>query len=122
MASPAGQEGVPALVVVLLVAGSFMLGTWTQRMHQAEITGQGQTTSSGAAPQIEAQRHLRRLAIQPKQTLPSLLKDPLHTPTLENFMLESSGLLRVRPPIQPAASGEQFLRVIPFQILSWMPR
>lgn len=32
------------------------------------------------------------------------------------------GYLQVRPPVAPAASGEDFYRVVPFQILSWYPR
>ena len=37
-------------------------------------------------------------------------------------MIESSGLMKVRPPIAPAQSGDSFYHAIPFQILSWRPR
>lgn len=48
--------------------------------------------------------------------------NPLDTAALEQHMLHSTQLLEVRPPIEPAASGDDFVRVIPFQILSWLPR
>jgi len=48
--------------------------------------------------------------------------DPLDPVQLENYMLGASGLLKVRPPLQPAPSGEDFVRAIPFQVLSWFPR
>ena len=41
---------------------------------------------------------------------------------LEQFMIESSGLLKIRPPLKSAQSGDDFYHAIPFQILSWAPR
>ena len=37
-------------------------------------------------------------------------------------MVESSGLMKVRPPLTPSQSGDSFYHAIPFQILSWRPR
>ncbi len=48
--------------------------------------------------------------------------DPLNAAELEQYMLSSTNLLQLRPPIEPALSGDNFTRVIPFQILSWYPR
>jgi len=42
--------------------------------------------------------------------------DPLDTAQLEQYMLESSGLLKVRPPLPAAASGDDFYHAIPFQV------
>jgi hypothetical protein len=113
---------VPGIIALLLIAGSFILGHWTQTLHQEATAGDG----TAAAPQIEVQsRHLRRLAVQKQQNTQVqklALPDPLDTAALERFMLESSGILKVRPPIPAGRSGEDFLRVIPFQILSWAPR
>jgi hypothetical protein len=36
--------------------------------------------------------------------------------------LRSSGLMQLRPPLKPAASGNEAYTVQPFQILSWHPR
>jgi prolyl 4-hydroxylase len=41
--------------------------------------------------------------------------DPLDPTQLEQYMLESSGLLKVRPPLPPAKSGDNFYHAIPFQ-------
>jgi len=49
-------------------------------------------------------------------------EDPLDPVQLESFMLESSGLLKLRPPLPSAVSGDDFLHAFPFQILSWAPR
>lgn len=35
-------------------------------------------------------------------------------------MLESSGLLKVRPPLPAAASGDDFYHAIPFQVCLFM--
>ena len=41
--------------------------------------------------------------------------DPLDPAQLEQYLLESSGLLKVRPPLTPAKSGDNFYHAIPFQ-------
>lgn len=48
--------------------------------------------------------------------------DPLDPAKFEAGFLELSGLNAVRPPVTPALSGDNFYRMIPFQILSWYPR
>jgi prolyl 4-hydroxylase len=60
-----------------------------------------------------------QLALVP---LPKVSVDPLDPVQLQNWVLDSSGLLKVRPPMPPAASGYDTTFVIPFQILSWYPR
>lgn len=48
--------------------------------------------------------------------------DPLDPTKFENWALHASGLMQARPPMTPAASGDSFYRIFPFQILSWYPR
>lgn len=57
--------------------------------------------------------------IQPSVPPP---KDPLDPAQLEQYMLEASGLLKVRPPLPAALTGDDFYHAFPFQILSWAPR
>ena len=42
--------------------------------------------------------------------------DPLDPAQLEQVMLERSGLLKVRPPLPAAQSGDNFYHAIPFQV------
>lgn len=42
--------------------------------------------------------------------------DPLDPIQLERFSLEASGLLKLRPPLPAAPSGDPFIRNIPFQV------
>lgn len=51
-----------------------------------------------------------------------LPSDPLDSVQLEQFMLETSGFVHLRPPLTPSVSGDAFYHAIPFQVLSWYPR
>ena len=42
--------------------------------------------------------------------------DALDPAQLEQFMIERSGLLKVRPPLPAAQSGDNFYHAIPFQV------
>eukprot|EP00199_Chlamydomonas_sp_CCMP681_P001660 CAMPEP_0119108132 /NCGR_PEP_ID=MMETSP1180-20130426/13484_1 /TAXON_ID=3052 ORGANISM="Chlamydomonas cf sp, Strain CCMP681" /NCGR_SAMPLE_ID=MMETSP1180 /ASSEMBLY_ACC=CAM_ASM_000741 /LENGTH=364 /DNA_ID=CAMNT_0007093715 /DNA_START=1 /DNA_END=1095 /DNA_ORIENTATION=+ len=123
---------IPVFFCICLVVASFYAGHWTQQLHSLE-----QDNTAAAAPQIDADRHLaRRRALRegsqsktahaenveagPGRVMPPT--DPLETADLERFMLDGSGLTKVRPAVQPAPSGDNFLRAIPFQIISWAPR
>ena len=48
--------------------------------------------------------------------------NPLQPEEFERFSLASTGFDRVRPALQPAASGDAAMHVIPFQTISWYPR
>lgn len=62
----------------------------------------------------EAEGSQGRVLTSSKQlALPTV--NPLDTPAMEQWMLEQSGLLKVRPPVQAAFSGDPFYHAIPFQ-------
>ena len=42
--------------------------------------------------------------------------DPLDPAQFEQFALEKSGLLQVRPPLPAAVSGDNFYHALPFQV------
>ena len=42
--------------------------------------------------------------------------DALDPAQLEQFMIERSGILKVRPPLPAAQSGDNFYHAIPFQV------
>ncbi|KAL6762869.1 hypothetical protein V8C86DRAFT_2508092 [Haematococcus lacustris] len=105
---------VHVVAAIAIIAASFLLGHFTQSLQDGGVHQQQETSD---APIIS--NHLQRRDMQ--EGSPALL-DPLDTPKLEQFMLETSGILSKRPPIQAAGSGDDFVRVIPFQILSWAPR
>lgn len=69
-------------------------------------------------------KHLERRELQTNAATTQQLAaiNPLDPAQLENYMLEKSGILNVRPALPAAKSGDEFVRVIPFQILSWAPR
>ena len=64
----------------------------------------------GKAPEIKPIRTAAGLHAE----LPPI--DPLDPAQLEQFMLERSGLLKVRPPLPAAQSGDNFYHAIPFQV------
>lgn len=81
---------------------------------------------------MEAAKHLHRRDLRDLQAQhekhsiaaahPGPRIDPLDTAALERFMLEGTGITKARPAVPSGKSGDDFLRVIPFQILSWVPR
>jgi len=111
---------VPGVGALVLITLSFFIGHWTQETHQP-------ATNTPEISQLESSQHLHRRDLRELQAhelhqagIQSI--NPLNTVELERFMLETSGILKARPPLQPGKSGDDFVRVIPFQILSWMPR
>lgn len=52
---------------------------------------------------------------QTASTVVSPTVDPLQSELLEKHMLDTSGLLDVRPPIAPGKTGENVTHAIPFQ-------
>lgn len=66
--------------------------------------------------------------MQPAQQIPQKqqqLAAAGELPDNEQFaqqFLQQSGLLQLRPPLQPAKSGSHNYTVVPYQILSWYPR
>uniref|UniRef100_A0A7S3R2Q1 Fe2OG dioxygenase domain-containing protein n=2 Tax=Dunaliella tertiolecta TaxID=3047 RepID=A0A7S3R2Q1_DUNTE len=95
------------VALVALLFASFEFGCLIQRQRDKLQVGEAHQPS----------------AVQPRRVLRGIPKpDPLETAELENYLLKTSGLLEVRPPLQPAETGDAFLRLIPFQVLSWAPR
>ena len=60
------------------------------------------------APEIKRTAEVLRVELPPI--------DPLDPAQLEQFMIEQSGLLKVRPPLPAAQSGDNFYHAIPFQV------
>lgn len=77
---------------------------------------------------MQAVTNSRKLAATPSPDLQRIrAQGPgrtslLQSGELDQLLLNSSGLLELRPPVKPAASGDDFYRTIPSQILSWYPR
>lgn len=74
---------------------------------------------SGGRRQVlmtEAAHTVQALAQAPSITP---LADPLFVEDFEKLALSESGFASVRPALTPAASGEPFMRAIPFQTISW---
>lgn len=64
--------------------------------------------ASGKAPEVQRTAKILHAELPPIDAL-----DPAQ---LEQFMIESSGLLKVRPPLPAAQSGDNFYHAIPFQV------
>eukprot|EP00197_Chlamydomonas_leiostraca_P008009 CAMPEP_0202866064 /NCGR_PEP_ID=MMETSP1391-20130828/7180_1 /ASSEMBLY_ACC=CAM_ASM_000867 /TAXON_ID=1034604 /ORGANISM="Chlamydomonas leiostraca, Strain SAG 11-49" /LENGTH=348 /DNA_ID=CAMNT_0049545977 /DNA_START=31 /DNA_END=1077 /DNA_ORIENTATION=- len=119
------RSPVPGAVVLALCLLAFLAGRFVKQTSQlpeakpvvklGTAGEQRRTLSSDSDAQLPTKS---KGAVQawPAPT------DPLDPVQLENYMLGASGLLKVRPPLQPAPSGEDFVRAIPFQVLSWFPR
>ena len=61
--------------------------------------------------------HVGELQQQQQQQQPQLpVIDALDPAQLESFLLDTSGLLKVRPALKAAESGDNFLHAIPFQV------
>lgn len=84
--------------VVMIAAGAFILGHLSKHAPQADRGTKGAAALQGSH---DALREMGELGDE---------------------FLESSGIMRLRPPLQPAASGIDSYVVQPFQILSWYPR
>lgn len=119
---------VPGLVLVGLCAGAFLLGRVLNQGSQLPEAVPGLVAGS----KQHSQRSLQEDSIAGesgshgagarKKAAAPVTIDPLDPAQLEAHMLETSGLLNVRPALTPGATGEPFVRAIPFQILSWFPR
>jgi len=102
---------LPLPMVVLIAAGAFLFGHYathhpppaTAAPHRHPAAAPAATGSSGARSSTNA-AHLREMG------------------ELGQEFLRASGLLQLRPPLRPAASGNEFYTVQPYQILSWYPR
>mmetsp|Transcript_13641 Transcript_13641/g.29261 ORF Transcript_13641/g.29261 Transcript_13641/m.29261 type:complete len:329 (+) Transcript_13641:95-1081(+) len=109
---------VPAFVVVILCTTSFFVG-------HISIQGKSLQAQEASAPSIDvagSSKHLKRREVKEGQGRNVPGANPLDPIKLQQHMIESSGLLEVRQALPPAASGDNFIQVIPFQILSWAPR
>jgi len=112
---------LPGAAVLLLCGLSFLAGRFLQQSAELPPPDGTQITARKAlslplkeeAPAVVTRAHARTLAAP---------LDPLDPVALEQYMLTTSGLLDVRPPLPAAASGDNFVHAIPFQILSWAPR
>ena len=62
----------------------------------------------------ELKRANKRAAEAQQAGLPPI--DALDPAQLEQFMIERSGILKVRPPLPAAQSGDNFYHAIPFQV------
>lgn len=123
------MKSVPGGVLVALCCGAFLLGRLLQQSAQLPDA----VPDLNAAKQAQSHRVLHANGQQVEklvevQTLTTTAVaapapiDPLDPAQLEKFMLETSGLLKLRPPLPPGQTGDDFLHAIPFQILSWFPR
>lgn len=113
------------ILTITLCAVSFLAGRLLQS-RDSSVSNRRVLSLEVKAPKTRSVHLERRLeAVQPQHELSESLQppsDPLDPTQLEQWMIESSGLMKVRPPITPAQSGDSFYHAIPFQILSWRPR
>ncbi|GLI68633.1 hypothetical protein VaNZ11_013003 [Volvox africanus] len=133
-------QSVPGPVVILLCIFSFIFGRFTQQGTQlpeptpVQLTGavrklgsvdaRVSTISEISQPHQEQQAVAEGATATTTALLPAakVSIDPLDPVQLENWVLDTTGLLKIRPPMSPAETGSENVYVIPFQILSWYPR
>ena len=134
---------VPGVVVLVLCAFSFLAGRFIQQSGELPTPNDvsaltlpharvyAQLVDLGLMLRIlQAALHSRRklALVAPEETTIAFTKptteeaampapvNPLDTVQLEQYLLESSGLLKLRPPLPPAKSGDNFYHAIPFQV------
>jgi prolyl 4-hydroxylase len=134
---------VPGVIVLVLCGLSFLAGRFIQQ--SGDLPSPNDVSSLGVPharvyPQLvdlgpmlrilQAATHSRRKLslVVPEETtiakkptteegsMPAPV-NPLDTVQLEQYLLESSGLLKLRPPLPPAKSGDNFYHAIPFQVI-----
>ncbi|MEW5303489.1 MAG: hypothetical protein WDW36_006175 [Sanguina aurantia] len=112
-------------VVLALCLVTFMAGRFVQQGSQLPVPDSlqaGGLVSSQSGAEAQASRALRAAAREVTAPTAQYHVDPLDPASFEHYAIEQSGLLRLRPAMPPAASGDPSYHVIPFQILSWYPR
>jgi hypothetical protein len=105
--SPAAPR-VPLSAVVLIAAASFLVGHYSSPSPAAAAKSRHQQTAAPVAAAASA-----------AAAAPPALRD---MGVIANEWLEASGLLKARPPLEPAPSGNAHYTVAPFQVISWYPR
>lgn len=120
-------SALPVPVVAGLCILTFLLGRFVQQSSLLPEPGAipEETTKLSRRAVVEVPVNSREvLPAEVKAPVPCLHSDldPLDPAQLERSFLELTGLNRIRPPMPAAQSGDDFYRVIPFQILSWYPR
>ncbi|MEW5309985.1 MAG: hypothetical protein WDW38_001822 [Sanguina aurantia] len=113
-------------VVLALCLVTFMAGRFVQQGSQLPVPDSlqagGRVSSQEIGVEAQASRALRAAAQVVTAPTAQYHVDPLDPASFEHYAIEQSGLLRLRPAMPPAASGDPSYHVIPFQILSWYPR
>lgn len=118
MSYPVGKpRPLPRLqlpLVVIIAAASFLAGHYSKGPPRgpAPVAPVGAGAGADSAPRVRAAALAAAARGAP---LPEM------GPLGEQW-LRSSGLLALRPPLAPAASGNAFYTMQPFQLLSWWPR
>ncbi len=79
----------------------------------------GSVDDQAASIQQESQQHETSAALQGNALVPvaKVSVNPLDPVQLENWVLDSTGFLNLRPPLTPAESGSENVYVIPFQVM-----
>ncbi|KAG2446239.1 hypothetical protein HXX76_000831 [Chlamydomonas incerta] len=127
-------QPVSGPLVILLCIFSFLFGRFTQQGAQLPEPVQLGTarrlgsvvedTSSIQALETNPVEQKSVAVVESPAPVPQskVIVNPLDPVELSTWCLESSGLLKLRPPLPAAASGSETTYIIPFQILSWYPR
>eukprot|EP00798_Chlamydomonas_sp_ICE-L_P001307 gene1307-32657_t len=112
------MSSVPVGLAIVLCVFCFVAGRYLQQ--NAELPDAGSTPQARRALTMTTSDLNSESVVssqQAKSSQPGI--DPLDPAQLENYLLDASGLLNVRPPVPVGQSGDDFVRLMPFQILSW---